>query len=103
MNGYGEIKTKILPNEIQEGDFIRFRVEPWFARREGLARFFKDENDGINQGFVSVVTPKSVIIPFCKIHERRDKQIPKSVFVYVFRIENKMRRDWVKESRETME
>ena len=97
ING-NEIKTKISPKEIKKGDFIRFKVPPWFAEREGLARIFKDENNGIDQGFVTSVTPKAVFIPYCEIHDRRDKCIPKSVFLYVFRIEDKERRDWIAES-----
>lgn len=98
MNSENEVK--ISPNDIKKGDFIRFRVEPWFAKKEGLVRIFKDENDGIDQGFVSAVTDKSVHVPFCEIHERRDKWIPRRVFVYVYVIKDKIRKDWIKESEE---
>lgn len=75
-----ETKIKIEPKDIKKGDFIYFKVEPWFAEREGLARISKDDNDGIDQGFVSFVNEKSVFLPFCSIHERRDKWIPKKSF-----------------------
>ena len=95
-----EIQVKIEPKEIKKGDFIYFKVEPWFAEKEGIARIFKDKNDGIDQGFVSFTNEKSVFLSFCSIHERRDKWIPRSVFMWVFVVKNRMKRDWVQESAE---
>ena len=93
-------ETKISATDIEKGNFIRFRVAPWYAKRNGFVRIFKDENDGVDQGLITGVSNKAVRLSFCEIHEIREIWIPKSVFIYVYVLHDKIMRDWIKESEE---